>query len=640
MKTKLIIAVVLLGALAAASFWYFPRSAKLTEADSIIVGDLTNATGDPVFDGSLREALAISLAQSPLLNLISAEKVAEALRAQSLAASAQLTRELAPKLCQRLGATAYLSGTIAKDGGGYTVKLSAFRCSDSNEIASAKAAAVGKNEVVRALGTAASALRGKLGEDSTSLKKFDLPLDRATTSSLEALKSFAEGRRLTREQGAVEAVPALKKAIELDSRFALAYSNLAVGYYNLNQNALAADRIRQAFELADRQTVRDRLHITTLYYDLGTGDVPKAIASYKEWVQLYPRDDIAKGNLASEYFLIGDYEQAANFAQQALRLDPGSTAWYENVSTAYIALMRLEEAQNILNLAFARKLDDPAMHADLYALAFLQGNSAAMQREMDWSVGKVGGEDAMLALQADTEAYAGHVRKARELSRRAVEAAQKSQLSEPAAIWQGIAALREAALGNVQEARADADRVLEIAPNSRDAQTLAILVLARTGDQRRSQTLLDDLAAANVSNTVVQSAWLPTIRAQMALMNQKPAQALESLETVKPFERGQLIGNLSYSCMVPVYLRGEAYLGARQGPQAFAEFQKLLDNRGIVGNCWSGALALLGQARARAISSSPSVARSAYQRFFDLWKSADPDVPVLKLARAEFAKLK
>ncbi len=494
--------------------------------------------------------------------------------------------------------------------------------------------------MVRALGMAAKDLRGKFGEDAASLQKFDLPLDRAATGSLDALKAFSEGRRLAREKGAIDAVPALRKAIESDSRFALAHSNLAVAHYNLNQNALAADHIRQAFELADRQTVRDRLHITTLYYDVATGDVQKAIASYKEWVRLYPRDDIAKGNLSSEYFLIGDYDQAATLAQQALRLDPGSTAWYENLATAYIALQRLEEAQSILDQAFARKLDDPSMHADLYALAFLRGKPAGMEREIAWSAGKPGGEDTMLALRADTEAYAGHVQRARELSRRAVEVAQNAQLTEPAAIWQGIAALREAVYGNLEEARKDADKVLDLAPKSRDAQILAILVLTRIGDVRRAQTMRDDLAAANVSNTVVQSAWLPTIRAQAEMVGGKPVKALELLDLVKPYERGQLIGNLSYSCMIPVYVRAEAYLGAKRGPQALVEFQKLIDSRGVVGNCWSGALAHLGQGRAQALSGSTNAARTSYQEFFALWKNADPDIPILKSARAEFAKLK
>ena len=640
MRAKLVIAGVLLALLGAGFYWYSLRGTKLSENDTILIGDFANSAGDPVFDGTLREALAVGLAQSPSLNLISVEKVGEALRALGRPVDTRITRDLAPKLCQRLGATVFVTGNIFKDGGGYALRLDAANCSGNEAVADSSSGASGKGGVLHALGMAATELREKFGEDPASLQKFDLPLERATTASLDALAAFTEGRRLVRDKGAMDAVPSLKKAVELDSRFALAHSNLAVAYYNLNQNALAADHIRRAFEAADRQTVRDRLHITTLYYDLATGDVQKAIKSYKEWVQFYPRDDIAKGNLSSEYFLIGDYEEAAALAQQALRLDAGSAAWYENLATAYIALQRLEEAQNILNQAFARKLDDPSMHADLYALAFLRSEPSGMEREMAWSAGKPGGEDTMLALQADTEAYAGHLKKARELSRRAVEAAQNAQLNEPAAIWQGMAALREAAYGNVEEARKGADKVLDLAPKSRDAQILAILVLTRVGDLRRAQTMLDDLAAGNITNTIVQSAWVPAIRAQAEMAGQKPLRALELLEVVKPYERGQLIGNLSYSCMIPVYLRAEAYLGAKRGPQAATEFQKLVDSRGVVGNCWSGALAYLGRGRAQAQSGSTNAARASYQEFFSLWKSADSDVPILKSARAEFAKLR
>ena len=640
MRTKLFLAGLLLILLVAGGFWYSASGVKLTDKDVLLVGDFENSTGEAVFDESLREALTIGLAQSPLLNLVSPEKAAEALHAQSLPSNTPMSRELAPKLCGHVGATAFLTGAIGKDGDGYLLKLRTFECASSKEISSAKSEARGKSDVVHALGEAAAKLRSQLGEHPDAVKKFNLPLERATSPSVDAIKSFAEGRRLSREKGALEAVPSLKKAVELDPKFALARSNLAVSYYNLNQNALAADSIREAFELADRQTVRDRLHITTLYYDLGTGDVQKAIQSYKQWVELYPRDDIAKGNLASEYFLIGDYEQAANFGSQALQSDPGSVAWYENVATADIALMRLKEARYILTLALSRKLEDSAIHTDVYALAFLQGDTNAMQRELEWSVGKAGGEDAMLALQADTEAYEGHLLKARELSRRAVESAEAANLAEPAAIWQGISALRDAVYGQTQQARAGADKVLTIAPNSRDAQTLAILVLSRIGELRRAQRMLDDLAAAHVSNTLVQSAWVPTIRAQFSLLNQKPAQALELLESVKVYERGQLIGNLSYACMIPAYLRGEAYLAAKQGGPALVEFQKMNDSRGIVGNCWSGALALLGQARAQALSGSTNAARDSYQRFFELWKTADPDLSILKAARAEFAKLK
>lgn len=640
MRTKLSLAGVLLLLVLAGAFWYPPESVRLTEKDTLLVGDFANSTGDSVFDHALREALSIGLAQSPLLNLVSTEKVAETLRAQSLGANTPITRDLETRLCAHLGATAFLTGTIGKQGYRYVLELSAFQCTPSKEIASVKATAKGKEEVVHALGEAVAKLRRELGENADSLEKFNLPLERAASPSLEAIQFLAEGRRITREQGALGAVPALQKAVALDPRFALAHSNLAVSYYNLNQNALAGDSIREAFELADRQTVRDRLHITTLYYDLGTGDVQKAIQSYQRWVELYPRDDIAKGNLASEYFLLGDYEQAANYARQALVLDPGSVAWYENLAAADIALLRLDEARYIINLGFSRKLDDPAMHTSLYALAFLRGDAGAMRHEMEWSVAKAGGEDAMLALEADTEAYAGHLQKARALSRHAVQAAQAANLAEPAAIWQGLAALREAIYGKIDEARAEADKVLDIAPNSRDAQSLAILVFARTGDLHKARSMVDDLAAAHVSNTVVQSAWLPTIRAQFSLLDQQPGRAVDLLEAARPYERGQLIGNLSYSCMIPVYLRGEAYLAMKRAALALAEFQKLADNQGVVGNCWSGALALLGQARAQATSGSASAARSSYRRFLDLWKTADPDLPILRSARAEFAELK
>ncbi|PYT82915.1 MAG: hypothetical protein DMG40_04645 [Acidobacteria bacterium] len=548
MRTKLILAALLLIllSLSAGAYWYRAQNVKLTDKDTLLVGDFANSTGDPVFEGSLREALSIGLAQSPLLNLISAAKVDETLRSQGLPISTPVTREFAPKLCSQLGATVFLTGAITKDSSSYGLKLNTFQCATSREIARVTTESKGKDGVVHALGDAAAKLRSELGETADSLRTFNVPLERASSSSVDALQSFAEGRRLTHESGSLEAVPALKKAIELDPRFALARSNLAVSYYNLNQNALATDNIRQAFELADRQTVRDRLHITTLYYDLGTGDIRKAIQSYQQWVELYPRDDIAKGNLASEYFLVGDYEQAANFASQALRLDAGSVAWYENVAAADIALLRLEEARNIINLGFSRKLDDTAMHTALYALAFLRGDDQGMRQEMEWSVGKAGGEDAMLALQADTEAYAGHLQRAQELSRRAVQVAQAANLAEPAAIWQGLSALRDAVYGKMQGARAGADQMLDLAPNSRDAQILAILVLARTGDSARAKAMLADLAATHVSNTLVQSAWLPTIRAQANLVAQKPAQAVESLETAKPYERGQLIGNLSY----------------------------------------------------------------------------------------------
>jgi eukaryotic-like serine/threonine-protein kinase len=618
----------------------FRSGPKLAESDTIVLADFTNATGDAGFDGSLNEALAVSLGQSPWLNIISPEKVGEALRSMGHSPDDAVAGDLAQKVCRQVGAKAYVSGKISKDSEKFSLALHAVDCSTGDSIADAKNEAAARNDVIHALGEAAGELRGGLGESRASIQKFNLSLEKAASPFPEALKAYGQGRKLTREKGAVDGVAPFKKAIESDPRFALAHSNLAVSYYNLNQNALAAEEIRQAFELGDRQTERDRLHVKTLYYDLGTGDVQKAIASYREWTQLYPRDDIAQGNLSSEYFLVGQYEEAAAAAAQALRLDPGSAAWYENLSTAYISLLRLDDAQSIINQAFSRKLDDPSFHADLYALAFLRSDSAAMDREAAWAAGKAGGEDDLLALQADTEAYVGHLKKARELSRRAVESARQAQLAEPAAIWQGLSALREAVFGFPSEAQGQAAEVLKLAPESRDAQVLAAMDYAAGNDPVRAQKILDDLRARYVSNTIVQQVWLPTILAQNELLRQNPSRAIELLEPVKPFERGQLIGNLSNSCLIPPYLRGQAYLAMKQGMLALAEFQKIQDSRGVVVNCWAGSLGRLGKARAQALGGYVGAARTAYQDFLSLWKDADPDIPILKSARAEFAKLK
>ena len=640
MQIKLMIAAGLLAASAYGGYVYLSRLPKLSEADAIVVGDFTNTTGEAVFDGSLREALGVSLAQSPYVNVVSSEKVTEALRTLGRPANQPITRDLAGGICERTKAKAFVAGGISAEQGKYEVSLEALSCPGGAAMARTRAEAGNVRQVVHALGKAATELRKEFGEEQSSIQKYDTPLERATSPSLEALKFYSEGRRLTRDKGALDGIAPLQKAVELDPRFALAYSSLAVDHYNLNQNARASEEIRQAFEMADRQTARERLQITTLYYDLGTGDVKKAIASYKQWANLYPRDDVPWGDMSSEYFLIGDYEEAAANAKEALRLEPNSVAWYENLSTADIALQRLGEAESLLKEALAKKLEDPSLHANMYALAFLRNDAAAMQRELSATTGQSGGEDTMLAMQADTEAFSGHLKKARALSRQAVESAQKAELAEPAAIWEGLAALREAAFGNNAEARKGVEEVIRIAPESRDAQTLAALILARAGETQRAQAILEDLSARYVSNTVIQKVWIPTIRAQNELLRRNSRTALQFLETVTPYERGQMIGNLSNCCLIPIYLRGEAYLEAGQGPQAVNEFQKILDDKGVVVNCWAGSLALLGKARGQALAGYKAGARMTYARFLVQWKDGDADVPVLKSARSEYGKLK
>jgi len=453
------------------------------------------------------------------------------------------------------------------------------------------------------------------------------------------LQAYAEARRTNREKGDLEAVPLYKKAIDLDSRFALARSSLAVSYYNLSQLAQSAEEIQQAYEAADRQTVRERLNVTTLYYDLGVGDIEKAIDGYKEYIRTYPRDDIAMGNLSSEYFVIGDYEQAAKYAQDALKIAPDAAAWYENLSTALLALSRVDEAQSVLNEAFSRKLDDPALHANLYSLAFMKGDTKLMAEQLAWAAGKSNGEDSLLSAQSDTEAYFGHLKRAREFTERAVQAAQKADLPESAATWKVEAGLREAAFGNYDQARKYVGEALKAAPDSKDVRAIAAVIYARVGDDAKARQITDDLRALYVSNVVMQKAWLPVVQAQTALHKKQNAQAITLLESVIPYEKGQLTGNLSDSCMIPAYLRGEAYLHTPSGSEALREYQKIDDSPGIIGNCWSGPLAKLGIARSQAAMGSTSAAKSSYQKFLTLWKDADADIPILKEAKSEAAEL-
>jgi len=638
MKTRILLAATIVAGALCAGYWWWQRPTSLGEADLLLLGDIANATGENNFDGTLREALRVALLQSPYLNLVSDEKIHSILREAGQRDGAELTEALLPAVCGKAGAQAYLTGKISRDGSGYVVKLTVDRCTGARRMAKAVAHAGRADLVVQHLGEAARTLRQDLGESPQSIVKYDVPLERATTPILASLRAYEEARRMIREKGDLEAVPLYKRAIDLDSRFAMAHSGLAVSYYNLNQMGKASDEVRQAYEAGDRQTYREHLNIATLYYDLAQGDIEKAIGGYKEYIRAYPRDDVAMGNLSSEYFVIGDYAAAAKFAEAALKIDPDSAAWYENYSTALLALSRPLEAEKVLQEAFSRKLDDPSLHANLYAVGFAKGDFALMQRELSWAAGKPNGEDSLLAAQSDTEAYFGRLQKAREYTRRAVESAKKAELPESAAVWEVEAAMREAMFGYPEEARKHVESALQLAPESKDVRALASLVFARLGEDSKAQKILDDLRALYVSNMVIQKAWLPVVQAEMKLRKKQYADAINSLEGVTPYEKGQLTGNLSDSCMIPAFLRGEAQLGAGNARQALAEFQKFSTDAGIVGSCWSAPLAKLGMARAEAMSGSTSRAKEAYAKFLEQWKSADPEIPALRQAKAEAAK--
>jgi eukaryotic-like serine/threonine-protein kinase len=639
MKSRILVASAIGAVALCASYWWWQRPSKLKGTDSLLLGDIANESGEPDFDGSLREGLRVALLQSPYLNLTSDEKIRAVLRDAGKPAEAEMNKELAAAFCGKAEAQAILTGKISRDGTSHEVEVEVYECKSGHRIAREAADAARADLVILHLGEIARKLREDLGESAESIRKFDVPLEKATTPIPAALRAYAEARKVNREKGDLEAVPLYKRAIELDSRFAMAHSGLAVSYYNLNQMRQAGDEVRQAYEAGDRQTYRERLNISTLYYDMAQGDIEKAIEGYKEYIRAYPRDDVAMGNLSSEYFVVGDYADAAKYAEAALKIDPDSGAWYENYSTALLALSRVDEAEKTLREAFARKLDDPALHANLYAVGFAKHDAEIMRRELEWAAGKANGEDSILAAQSDTEAYYGRLQKAREYTRRAVESAKKADLPESAAIWEVEAGMREAMFGYPEEARRHTDAALLLAAESKDVRALAALVYARVGDDSKAQKIMDDLQALYVSNMVIQKAWLPVLKAQMELRKKRYAESIRELEGVTPYEKGELTGNLSDSCMIPAFLRGEAELGAGNGAQAVIEFQKFAADAGIVGSCWSAPLAKLGEARAIAASGSATRAKLAYANFLALWKDADGDIPALKQAKAEAGKL-
>jgi eukaryotic-like serine/threonine-protein kinase len=446
-------------------------------------------------------------------------------------------------------------------------------------------------------------------------------------------------RKAFNEKGDADAIPFVKRAIELDPNFALAYDYLAGHYFNLNQPNLSATYTKKAFDLRDRVTEREKLFIIAGYYDSVTGELEKADQAYEMYTRIYPREPGPYIVLGSDSMILGQYEKAAAENREALRLDPNGVVPYVNLGEIYLALNRFDEARTTTEEALGRKLDGILLHVNLYALAFFQGNVAAMKQQADWAIGKPDAEDQMLSRESDTEAWFGKLGKARELSRQAVESAHRSDEKEPAALWQANAAIREALLGNAEAARQNAAAAVALAPGSRDAEAQAALAYALAGDAAHAQALGDDLARRFPQDTVVQSVWLPTIHAQIEMGRKNASRSIELLQAAAPYELGMLTGSATNSCLYPVYVRAEAYLNAQQGAAAAAEFQKILDHRGLLWNCATGALAHIGLAPAYMLQGDTAKAKAAYQDFLALWKDADPDIPILKEAKAEYAKL-
>jgi eukaryotic-like serine/threonine-protein kinase len=632
--------VLLVAAVGVGAYFALHRRAPLTTKDTIVIADFSNSTGDPVFDDTLKQGLAVKLGQSPFLSILSDEKVHDTLKLMGRAPSERLTPEIARDLCQRAGSAAVVDGSIAKLEDEFVLGLNAVNCHSGEYLAREQITSEDKRHVLAALGKAAQDLRRKLGESHGSLQKYDTPIEQATTPSLEALKAYSLGRKTSAEKGEVAAIPFFERAIELDPNFAAAHNLLGGTYLALGEPGLAEKSLVMAYELRDHVSDREKFHIAADYHAGATGDLEKSNQICEQWTRSYPRDRAPHQLMALNFEYIGRYERAIAENQEAIRLDPNVAAVYSNLMEVLTPLNRLAEAKLIYRQALDRKLDGTYLHADRYVIAFLENDAVEMQRQIQLARDMPGAEDWLFSLQSDTAAYAGQLVKARELSHQAMESARRNDLKEIAAIWQMNAAVREAEFGNALYARAAVDEGLKLA-TTKDSRTLAALILARAGDPTRALALADGLANQFPQSAELNLYWLPSIRAAVQLDRGNPAEALKLLEPTAPYELGyprpQLEGG---SLIYPAYLRGQAFLLLRRGTEAAAEFQKFIDQRAAVVNCPFGALAHLWLGRAYAFEGDGAVARKSYQEFFSLWKDADPDIPILRQAQSEIAKLR
>jgi len=635
----LIPGVLFLLAIGVAAFFHFHRVQALSEKDSIVLADFANSTGDAVFDDTLKQALAVELSQSPFLNILSDEKMAETMQMMGRSANERVNEKTALEICQRTRSAAVLAGSFATLGSKYVIGLSAVACRTGDTLAKEQLRASSKEEVLSVVDRAATKLRGALGESLSTIQKFDIPVEQATTPSLEALQAYSLGQKNLMAGNMVAAVSAFKSAVSIDPNFAMAYAVLGSTYSNLGTGSLATENTRKAHELGQRVSERERFYIESHYHMFVTGNVEKGTEVFELWAQVYPRDAVPPFNLAAGYGNIGQFDKALEEARKTVRLDPGSALNYAQLAYFYLALNRPTDARATAEEVVAKKLDFPELHPTLYTIAFAQNDNESMAREVAWAAGKHGVEDILLACAADTAAYSGRLRIARDLSHRAMISAQQADKTELSAAYQAASALRESLFGNGAEVRREAAPALAVSGNE-DILFMTALARAKAGDARGAQVIANEMAKRFPEDSIVQFIYLPTLRAQIAIKRNNPASAIEILQNAAPYELGVEGGCGFELALYPVYVRGEAYLASRQGREAATEFQKILDHRGVVLMAPIGALAHLGMGRAYALQGETVKARAAYQDFFTLWKDADPDVPALIAAKAEYTKLK
>ncbi|MFN2497546.1 MAG: tetratricopeptide repeat protein, partial [Pyrinomonadaceae bacterium] len=611
-------------------FLYFRSAPVLTEKDTILLTDFVNTTEDSVFDGTLKQALAVQLGQSPFINIFSEDRVDGALRFMGRSPNERVTREVGREICQRQGLKAMLVGSIASLGNHYVITLEAINAQTGDAIAGEQAEAENKEQVLHALGEAAMKLREKLGESLQSIQKFDAPIEQATTSSLEALKAFSLGVEQQLKGKFLEAIPFLKRATEIDPGFALAHARMASMYYNSGLFDLAAEASQKAYELRDRVSERERLFISAGYYDNVTGELEKYLETLELWKRTYPQHAAPPNNLALKHNDLGQFDKALEEAREAIRLNPGSASGYSLLAAAFVGLNRFDEAKEIIRQALAQKLETTAMHRTLYRIAFVQGDATTMKQQIEWTNGK---PDEYVAQnwQAETAAFLGQLRKAREFSNHAFELAERRELKDVAANIAVGAATRDALLGDCMLVKEQIAKAVRIS-HSQLTMVHAGNALATCGEFSQTQTITGELVRRFPKGTLLNKVLLPLIQARIELHRGNPAQAIQLLEATRLYE--------GYALFQIAYLRGQSYLNQQRGADAAAEFQKILDHRGWQPTSPLYPLAHLGLARAAALSGDTTTARKTYQNFFALWKDADPDIAILQEARREYEELK
>jgi DNA-binding winged helix-turn-helix (wHTH) protein/tetratricopeptide (TPR) repeat protein len=637
------LALIAVPAVIAASFYLVRyatsgHTAALSGTNSVLIADFTNTTGDAVFDGTLRQAVAVQLGQTPFLNIVSDERVRETLRFMERSPEERVTRDLAHEIALRQGVEALLLGSIAGMGRHYVISLEAMSAASGDTVAREQVEAESREKVLTRLGEATTSLRQKLGESLASIERFSAPIEQATTPSLEAFKAYDLGRRKHFSGQYFEAIPLYRRAVELDPNFAIAYAGLGITYGTAREYDLAAQFSRRAFELRERVSEREKFYISARYYMDVLNDGDRAIEVLELWKQTYPRDFVPRTNLSARYCAIGRYQDALEEASEGVRLNPHAGVAYAALAHTSLCLGRHREAGLTIEQALARKLDPPYRRYMLYGIAILQGDTVAMQQQVDRVAGTPM-EAGMLAMQSVASAYAGRVRQARTLTERAIELAKGRGFKEGAGLYSAGDALWEAAYGNCREAKQAAARTLALS-QGRFALSWSALALAICGDSIPAGKLADEMVRRFAEDSFFKTSWLPMVQAALSLHRDDPASVAEQLKVAERVELG------TDAALWPAYLRGVAYLNQGADELARLEFQKILDNKGVlVPKDFNPAamtlypLAYLGQARAAAHGGDVVASRLAYEALLRLWQDADPDIAIVRTARREYRQL-